>query len=77
VQRESEFVSERWNSIGYREEAMLEMDEGQEVAYNYALGCSCDNTSSEELGLAVLPHAYQSVGDRQQSDGISAYSTAW
>ncbi|CAM6012905.1 unnamed protein product [Sphagnum balticum] len=36
------------------EEGMLETDEGQEVAYNYAPGCSYDDTSGEELGLAVL-----------------------
>jgi histone deacetylase complex subunit SAP30 len=34
---------------------MLETDEGQQAAYNYAPGCSCDDTSGEELGLAVLP----------------------
>jgi hypothetical protein len=34
---------------------MLETDEGQEAAYSYAPGCSCDDTSGEELGLAVLP----------------------
>jgi len=34
---------------------MLETDEGQEAAYNYAPGCSCDDTGGEELGLAVLP----------------------
>ncbi len=41
--------------IGYGKEGMLETNEGQEAAYNYALGYSCDYTSSEELGLAVLP----------------------
>ncbi|KAH8957846.1 hypothetical protein BDL97_07G112500 [Sphagnum fallax] len=34
---------------------MLETDEGEQAAYNYAPGCSCDDTSGEELGLAVLP----------------------
>jgi histone deacetylase complex subunit SAP30 len=34
---------------------MLQIDEGHEAAYNYAPGCSCDDTSGEELELAVLP----------------------
>jgi hypothetical protein len=33
VQRESEFMNEQWNWIGYKEEGMLETDEGQEAAY--------------------------------------------
>jgi hypothetical protein len=48
-------MSERWNWIGYGEEGMLETDKGQEVAYNYAPGCNCDDTNNEELGLAILP----------------------
>jgi hypothetical protein len=34
---------------------MLETNEGQEAAYNYAPSCSCDATSGEELGFAVPP----------------------
>jgi hypothetical protein len=34
---------------------MLEIDEGQEAAYNYALGCNYNHTSSEELGLDFFP----------------------
>ncbi len=41
--------------IGYGKEAMLEINEGQEAAYNYALGCSYDDTSDEESRLAVFP----------------------
>jgi hypothetical protein len=48
-------MNEQWNCIGYGEEGMLEMNEGEEAAYNYAPGYSCDDISGEQLGLVVLP----------------------
>ncbi len=48
-------MKEWWNWIGYGKEGMLETDEGQVAAYNYAPSCSYDDISGEELGLAVLP----------------------
>jgi hypothetical protein len=41
--------------IGYEEEGMLETDKGPEATYNYTPGYSCNDTSGEKLGLAILP----------------------
>ncbi len=57
--------------IGYREEGMLETDEGHDVAYNYALGCNCDDTSGEELGLMVFPmHTKVLVTSNNQTKSV-------
>ncbi len=58
--------------IRYGKEGMLETYEGQEVACNYAPGCSCDDTSGEELGLVVLPkHTKVLVIGNNQTKSVS------